>query len=127
MLSRKERRIYGEVLKNYRPTIRTLLLQILEQKLFNLKRGKESVYVDGAKFFPEHDRIARIPLTYIAVVNDGTVQEMIRVNEEAAKLLLNKGTKLVQFDPTQVVVKKGMKYNKGLFIEQVQNDETNTI
>ena len=111
MLSRREKRVYGEVLKDFRPTIRTLLLQILEQKLFNLRRTKQSVYNKGSVFVPETDRLKNLPLTYIAVVNDGTVVETIRVNAEAAEHLLSKKTVLVKFDPKTTIVQKGMQYS----------------
>lgn len=111
MLSKKEKHVYGEVLKDFRPTIRTLLFQILEQKLFNLRRTKQSIYNQGSVFAPESDRIKHLPLTYIAVVNDGKVVETIRVNNEAAEYLLSKKTKLVEFDPKTTIVQKGMSYS----------------
>lgn len=125
MLSRKEKRIYGDALKNFRPTIRTLIFQILEQKLFNLRRKKQSIYNEGSIFTPEPDRLKHMPLKYIALVNDGTVVEMIRVNQEAATILLSKKTKMVEFDPRASMVKKGMKYVGKKFVEDASNDEKN--
>lgn len=123
MISRKEKRIYGDVIKHYRPTIRTLIIQILEAKLFNLRRRKEPIYHEGSKFFPETDRLANMNLTYIAVIKNDTVQEMIRVNEESAKILLSKSIKFVEFDPKETIVKKGMKYKEKSFVED-NNEES---
>jgi hypothetical protein len=123
MLSRREKRVYGDAIKDFRPTIRTLLLQILEQKLFNLRRKKQSIYNEGAIFRPETDRLKNMPLRYIALVNDGEVVEMIRVNEEAAEMLLSKKTKMIEFDPKKTIVKKGMSYSNKKFTEQVVNDK----
>ena len=123
MLSRREKRVYGDAIKDFRPTIRTLLVQILEQKLFNLRRKKQSIYNEGAIFRPETDRLKSMPLRYIALVNDGNVVEMIRVNEEAAEILLSKKTKMIEFDPKQTIVKKGMRYSNKKFTEQVKNDK----
>ena len=123
MLSRREKRVYGDAIKDFRPTIRTLLVQILEQKLFNLRRKKQSIYNEGAIFRPETDRLKNMPLRYIALVNDENVVEMIRVNEEAAEILLSKKTKMIEFDPKQTIVKKGMSYSNKKFTEQVVNDK----
>jgi hypothetical protein len=121
MLSKKEKKVYGDTLKNFRPTIRTLVVQILEQKLFNLRRKKQSIYNPGASFTMQPDKLKHMPLKYIALVNDGTVMEMIRVNEEAAGILLSKKTKMVEFDPKTAIVKKGMKYVGKKFVEDTPN------
>jgi hypothetical protein len=123
MLTKKEKRVYGDVIKDFRPTIRTLIVQILEQKLFNLRRKKQSIYNEGAIFRPETDRLKDMPLRYIALVNEGTVMEMIRVNEEAAEILLSKKTKMIEFDPKKTIVKKGMNYSNRKFAEKVENDK----
>ena len=123
MLSKKEKKIYGDAIKDFRPTIKTLIVQILEQKLFNLRRKKQSIYNEGAVFRPETDRLKFMPLRYIALVNDGVVVEMIRVNEEAAEILLSKKTKMIEFDPKETIVKKGMSYSNKKFTEEVKNDK----
>lgn len=123
MISRKEKKVYGEAIKEFRPTIRTLLFQILEQKLFNLKRTKQSIYNEGSVFIPEPDRLQNMPLKYIALVSDGVVAEMIRVNEEASKVMLAKKTKMVEFDPRLTMVKKGMTYKNSTFIESEADDK----
>jgi hypothetical protein len=117
MLSKKEKKVYGDALRDFRPTIRTLVLQILEHKLFNLRRKKQSIYNPGASFTLQPDKLKHMPLRYIALVNNGTVVEMIRINEEAAELLLSKKTKMLEFDPKTTIVKKGMKYVGKKFVE----------
>jgi hypothetical protein len=49
--------------------------------------------------------------------------EMIRVNEEAAEILLSKKTKMIEFDPKKTIVKKGMNYSNRKFAEKVENDK----
>ena len=100
-----------------------MLLGILQEKFFSLKRTKEEFYVDSAAFVPKQDLINQLPLKYIAIVTDGKVTEMIRLNEETAKLILSKKTKLVEFDPTTTIVKKGMAYTDKKFVEtsSIQN------
>lgn len=123
MMFGKKENVYGDIVKEFRPTIRSLLIQILQQKLFNMRRGKQSIYNSGAKFVPEGDKLKSFPLKYIALINDGTVEEMIRINEESAKTLLSKKTKLVEFDPKTTIVKKGMKYIDKQFVEDTKNDQ----
>jgi len=123
VLSRKEKKVYGDALRDFRPTIKTLVLQLLEQTLFNLRRKKQSIYNEGSVFTPEPDRLKHMPLKYIALVNEGVVVEMIRVNQEAAAILLSKNTKMIEFDPRASIVKKGMKYVGKKFIEDTPDDK----
>lgn len=120
---KKKQNVYGDIIKEFRPTIRSLMIQILQEKLFELKRAKESVYNKGAVFVPEGDKLKSLPLKYIALVNDGNVLEMIRVNQEAADILLSKKTKLIEFDPKTTIVKKGMTYKNKEFAEKEKNDK----
>jgi hypothetical protein len=122
--SKKE--IYEDLLKDYRPTVRSFLLEILKIKLFNLQKGKQPVIPSGAVWVPEEDRLKDLPLKYIALVSkDGLVLEMIRINEETAGHLLKKSVKLVPFDPKSEIVKKGMWYTEGKFNTKAQNEKKN--
>jgi hypothetical protein len=120
---KKKKQIYGDLIKEFKPTIRGLLLQILREKLFNLKRTKQDVYNPGSVFIPETDKFSYLPLTYMALVQDNTVVELIRVNIDAAKILTSKKTRFVEFDPKEVVVKKGMTYLHKAFIESQEDDK----
>jgi hypothetical protein len=123
MLFKKRKQVYGDLIKEFRPTIRSLLLQILHQKLVNLRRSKQSIYNPGSVFIPETDKFSYLPLTYLALVQDGIVVEMIRVNIDASKLLTSKKTKFVEFDPKETVVKKGMHYKDETFSESQKHDQ----
>mgnify|MGYP003346137210 CR=1 FL=1 len=92
MASKKQEEVLGDSLQ-FKPTLRTLLYQYLEERLFNLRRTKKTVYKEGALFFPEEDRLKHLPLIYIALVSNNKVEEMIRLNEEAAQIILSKKTK----------------------------------
>lgn len=124
MPTKKELRIYGELAYEHKPGIRVLLLAILQEKLFNLKRRKESFYKDDAAFVPKQDLINQLPLKYMAVVSGQDVVEMIRVNEDTADILLSKKTKLVEFDPTTTIVKKGMQYVDKKFVDNKKNSDS---
>lgn len=123
MLFKKKKQIYGDLIKEFRPTIRGLLIELLRQKLFNLKRAKQTVYNPGSVFIPETDKFSYLPLTYLALVQDETVVEIIRVNIEASKILTSKKTKFVEFDPKETVVKKGLKYVNKAFSEGHDSDK----
>jgi hypothetical protein len=120
---KKKKQIYGDLIKEFKPTIRGLLLQILRQKLFDLKRTKQAIYNPGSVFIPETDKFSYLPLTYLALVQDGVVVELIRVNIDAAKILTAKNTKFVEFDPKETVVKKGSKYVNKKFSEGQEDDK----
>lgn len=123
MLFKKRKQVYGDLIKEFKPTIRSLLIQILRQKLYNMRRAKGSIYNPGSVFIPQTDKFSYLPLKYIALIQDGVVVEMIRVNVEASYLLTSKKTKFVDFDPKSVVVKKGMKYQNKTFVEVEPNDK----
>jgi hypothetical protein len=122
MPTKKELNIYGDLVYEHRPGIRVLLIAILQEKLFNLKRQKQSFYKDDAAFVPKQDLISQLPLKYMAVVSNQEVVEMIRINEQTADILLSKKTKLVEFDPTTTIVKKGMQYIDKTFIDSKTNN-----
>jgi hypothetical protein len=118
----KKRYVYGDLVKEFRPTIRSLLLQLLQEKLFTAKRSKQSIYNEGSVFIPQTDKFAHLPLKYMALIQDGVVVEMIRVNVDSAEVLASKKTAFVEFDPREVVVKKGMNYTGEHFTENSTND-----
>lgn len=120
---KKKKQIYGDLIKEFRPTIRTLLLEILKQKLINLRRAKQNIYNPGSVFIPETDRFSHLPLTYLALVQDETVVEIIRVNVDASKILTSRKTKFVEFDPRETLVKKGLKYVNKTFSEEPEHDK----
>jgi hypothetical protein len=120
---KKKKQIYGDLIKEFKPTIRGLLIELLRQKLFDLKRTKQAIYNPGSVFIPETDKFSYLPLTYLALVQDGVVVELIRVNIDAAKILTAKNTKFVEFDPKETVVKKGSKYLNKTFSEGQEDDK----
>lgn len=122
---KSKRVIYEELLNQYRPTIKSLLLEILKTKLYNLQRGKQPIIKEGATFVPAEDRLKDLPLKYIALVENDTVVEMIRINEQTADLILNKKIKMIPFNPREEIVKKGSKYIDQKFISGRSNEKKN--
>jgi hypothetical protein len=122
MLFKKKKYVYGDLIKQFKPTIRSVLLQLLQHKLFEAKRAKQSIYNEGSVFIPQTDKFSHLPLTYLALVQDGVVVEMIRVNIDSADVLASEATKFVEFDPKEVIVKKGMSYKDGAFTESATDE-----
>jgi hypothetical protein len=117
-VKKRDLQIYGDLIYEYKPTIRSLLMEMLQQKLFNMRVQKEDPSVPGAVFRPQQDELRNLPLKYLAIVENSSVVEMIRINENTAGWLLKDGVSLVEFDPKEVVVNKGMKYDgKGFVFE----------
>lgn len=125
MRSRKKnkRQVYEQLLNEHRPTIKSVLLEILKVKLFNLQRGKEPIIKEGAHFVPQEDKLRGLPLKYIALLDNNVVIEMIRINEQTADLILNKKIKMVEFDPQTQIVRKGMEYTNKKFIAGDKNEK----
>ena len=120
MRGRKNKKlVYEELLNQHRPTIRSLLLEILRVKLFNLQKGKEPIVMEGARFVPEDDKLKDLPLKYLAIVDStGEVREMIRINEQTASLIVDRSNEMIVFDPKIEIVKKGMIYKNNKFKEK---------
>jgi hypothetical protein len=121
---KKEYKIYGDLLFQHKPTIRSLILHILYNKFINSERAKLPVYRENAMFIDPDKKSDEIVTKYIALVLEGTVKELIRLNEDSANILLSKKTKLIEFDPEKQKVTKGMVYKNGIF-EKEETDEKN--
>ena len=118
MATKKEIRLYGDLVNHHRLSFKTIFLQLL-LGYFNKKRGvKETMYQSGAAFPPPVDHLRELPLKYLAVVNNKTVLELIRLDERTAEHIQKRGSKLVPFEPTEQIVKKGMKYIDSKFVEE---------
>jgi len=125
MATKKEIRLYGDLINHHRLSFRTILLQLL-LGYFNKKRGvKESLYDPEAAFPPPTDHFRELPLVYMAVVNNKKVLELIRIDGNTAQHIQKKGSKLVQFDPKEVVVTKGMNYIDNKFITEEESEAKN--
>jgi hypothetical protein len=120
---KKEYKIYGDLLFQHKPTIRSLILHILYSNFIKKERAKLPVYRENASFQDPSKNLDKIPTKYIAMVVDGKVKELIRLHENAASILMSKKTKLVEFDPQETQVKKDMEYENGKFLVENKNEE----
>jgi hypothetical protein len=114
---RKEYKIYGDLLFEHKPTIRSLILHKLYGKFMNKERAKLSIYRENAEFVDPEKLLRDIETKYVALVINGEVKELIRLQKHAADILLSKKTKMVEFNPEETVVKKGMLYKENKFVD----------
>lgn len=107
--------MYGDLVNEFRPTFKSLIYNILYAKFLELRKAKEPFQPQNARFQLPTESLAYTNIKYLAVVKRGKVVEMIRVNEETAKLLENGSIKFVRFDPQEIKVKKGMTFKDNQF------------
>ena len=120
---RKEYKIYGDSLFQHKPTIRSLVLHIFYKKFIESERAKVSVYRENASFTDPNKILEGIETKHIAIVIEGKVKELIRLQSHAADILLSKKAKLVEFDPENVQVKKGYLYKDSTFVEDIDEKD----
>jgi hypothetical protein len=119
----KSRMLYGDLVNEFKPTIKSLIFNILYAKFVELRRAKDSFVPEDAKFRLPVESGPYTELEYLAVVKGNRVVEMIRVNSETSKLLQSRGVKFVPFTPTEIKVKKGMKFVDGQFVGEDTNEK----
>ncbi len=120
---RKEYKIYGDLLFQHKPTIRSLILHVLYKRFVSKERAKLPVYRENAEFKDPDKMLEGIETKYIALVLDGEVKELIRLQKYAADILLSKKIKLVEFSPEETKVKRGMLYKNNIFIDGELNEK----
>lgn len=125
MATKKEIVLYGDLIYQHKISLKTVIRELI-LGYFNKKRGrKESIYDENKSFSPPRDHLRELPLTYMAVVNNKKVVEMIRVDENTARAMQQRGSKLIEFNPKEVIVKKGMSFIDNQFIDPDNNREEN--
>lgn len=129
MATKKELRLYGDLVYQHKPTIKTILWTFLLDLFERKKRYKHPVNIDNTSIVDKLDiqREVNIDFVHMALIQDGVVMEMIKTNDYTSKLLRSKKTKVVVFDPTRTIVKKGMTYSDKTFSEELEagNDKEN--
>lgn len=120
----KEYKIYGDLLYDHKPTLRSLMFNYFYNKLLTDERAKTSIYRENAKFVPEIVDLGEGQTKFLAVINSqGTVVEILRMNINAADKLLNKENSLIEFDPDESFVRLGSKYDNGVFVKEEKDEE----
>lgn len=108
----KAYRIYGDLLYQHRPTIRSLILDYLYKKFIKREKAKVSIYRENASFqFPQQGPNG-VPAKHLAIVIDGKVVDLLKMHSSAADNLLSEDAILVEYDPTKTAFVIGMKYEE---------------
>lgn len=117
----KAYRIYGDLIYKHRPTIRSMIIELLYSKIMEKKIEKKVVYRPGQTF--ESLKEQQYKTRSIAVVSsEGIVVEILKINELAADFLLNKDNSLIEFNPEEILVKRGLVYNGEGFEEKINEE-----
>lgn len=120
---RKDFEVYGDLLLQHKPTIRSLIYNILYKKFLEKNQAKESFYNNESGFGLAQEFLPYSDLEYLAIIKNNKVVEVIRVNTKTAKILKDKKISFVPFDPKQNIVKIDMLYTDGAFIENEDINE----
>lgn len=118
MPTKKELRLYGDLIYHHKPTIKSILWAFLLDLFERKKRYKHPVNKDNRSIIDELEIGREVPIDFVhmALVQNGKVMEMIKTNEYVSKLLKNRKTKIVVFDPRKTIVEKGMTYSDDTFV-----------
>lgn len=113
---RKEVKLYGELIHQHKPTIRTIIWRVMMDYFAKRYRHKRSPYIDNV---PVESVVAKMQAVggarHFAIVKDNTVHEIIVVNNIIGDLLEQKRLKFVNFDPETEPVARGMEFKDGTF------------
>jgi hypothetical protein len=120
----KPYQIYGDLIYKHRPTIRTMIIDILYEKFIANKKQKASVYRDQQVFPPFEKQQPLQSGKFIAIISsDNTVVEILKLNEKAADILLDSSNYLILFNPEVDMVKRGTIYKDNVFVNEDENEE----
>lgn len=125
-MRKKQYQIYGDLLHKHRPTIRSMIMEILYAKFVEIKTGKVTVYRENAKLPPFEEQKPDITAVakYVAVISSANkVVEILKMNEKAADILLQNDNKFLGFSPDNEIVKIGTSVIDDKFVEELENEE----
>lgn len=130
MPRKKEVEIYGSLISQHRPTIRSLIVSLLLQTLEKRTRYRNPVDNDNISIEEKRkleedtlkDQMSNF--SYFALIKDGDVEEIIVVNKKIGDLLGDSDVAIVEFDPSETDVRSGQKFDgKEFIIEEVMENE----
>jgi hypothetical protein len=116
MYNKTFRRIYGPRLPGTEFSLLAILKHALVRKYLQKKYPKESPYLDTSWKIDVPVHVPERKLNYFAIVYDGVVEEMIRVDDTTAKFLIG-GAELVPYNPDKTSVQKKMLYIENQFVK----------
>lgn len=106
----KNSKKYGKLYYEFSPSIKQIISDYVRDKTtpipksYGIPRTVVPIPPDGLEFF------------HFALVVDGEVKEVLKVNREIANLF-NQEFSLVEYSPSMTEVKRGNKFEDGKFVE----------
>lgn len=124
MSTRKELRLYGDLIYQHKPTIKTILLKFLTDYFVKKNRHRRSAYIDERPLDDVvREQITMPEMAHFAIVKNNIVEEIIVVNQAIADTLRYKKIKFIEFSPTSELVYRGMPFENGKFVDNKEEDE----
>lgn len=117
MYDKKFRKKYGPNLPGNGSGLLALLKHIIVKRYLMKRNPKESAYLDTAWKTEVPIHVPDRKFNYLAIVYDGVVKEMIKVDDTTAKFLLG-GASLIKYDPENTEVQKNMLFINSRFVKQ---------
>lgn len=125
----KELRLYGDLIYQHKPTIRTILWKMFLDYFAKKNRHRRSAYIDNRPLQAVvQEQLAMPEMSHFAIVKNNIVEEIIVVNPVVAEVLRFKKIKFVEFSPTSELVYRGMEFKNNEFITEekdLDNDKEN--
>ena len=121
MYDKKFRKKYGPIFPGNGSGLFSLLKHLIIKRYLIRNNPKESAYLDTAWRVSVPTHVPEKKFNYLAIVYDGVVKEMIRVDDTTAKFLLG-GATLVPYNPEVTSVEKEMLYTNFKFIKQPKEE-----
>ncbi len=129
MPTKKELRLYGDLLYQHKPTIRTIVLKFLMDYFAKKNRYRKSPYINDTPIDDIVEKHIAMPeMSHFAIIKNNSVSEIIVVNPIIAETLRSKRIKFVEFSPTHELVYRGMEFKDGQFIkDETQEESENSV
>lgn len=121
MPTKKELKIYGDLINHYKPTIKTIIWNMILERFAKRNRYRRNPTQNDIPLQELVSKQSSVPdFSQFALIQNGMVEEVIIVNQFIGDLLSKKKTKIVQFDPTSEPVGRGTRFveNKFVFDEE---------
>lgn len=123
MPTKKELRLYGDLIYQHKPTVRTVVRKMLLDYFIKKNRNRRSPYIDNVPLEQVVAENSAPPpeMQHFAIIKDGVVEEIIVVNQAIAEVLRYKRIKFVGFKPSSELVYRGMKFENNQFVNETKS------
>ena len=126
MPTKKELRLYGDLIYQHKPTIKTVIWQLLIDYFAKKNRHRKSPYKSDAPLESIAKESSEPPvMSHFAIVKNNSVKEIIVVNAKIAAMLRSRGIRFVEFDPQSEQVSRGTAFENNKFVIEFEEEPSN--